>query len=411
MATTFDLNKHTARLLFDEPFFAGISRRVDKRASSAVPTAGVRVNPHTGYFEMLYNPEFFEKLTDVQKLGVLKHEFYHLVFCHVTERLPDDGMSKIWNVATDLAINSHLSGELPEGGLFPGVEPFQDYPSGLSAEQYLELLKNDEQFQPKEGEGEGNGSESGEGEGSGQGGQGTEQGSGGGLPDSLDDHSGWGESGDEASDAMAKERLKDIMQKAAQEASQSNSWGSVSHSVRKEIMKRLNPSIDWKKMLQYFIKTSRRANKRATVRRLNRKYPRIHAGRKVTRLANIAISIDQSGSVCDNMLARFFTELNNLSKLATFTVIPFDTRVDETKVYVWKKGEQKTWERVLSGGTCFDAPTKYVNENGFDGHIVLTDMMAPKPIPSKCQRMWITDDYGKSNCYFSTSEIIVAMKT
>ena len=164
-------------------------------------------------------------------------------------------------------------------------------------------------------------------------------------------------------------------------------------------------------MLQYFIKTSRRANKRATVRRLNRKYPRIHAGRKVTRLANIAISIDQSGSVCDNMLARFFTELNNLSKLATFTVIPFDTRVDETKVYVWKKGEQKTWERVLSGGTCFDAPTKYVNENGFDGHIVLTDMMAPKPIPSKCQRMWITDDYGKSNCYFSTSEIIVAMKT
>ena len=164
-------------------------------------------------------------------------------------------------------------------------------------------------------------------------------------------------------------------------------------------------------MLRYFIKTSRRADKRSTVRRLNRKYPRIHAGRKVTRLANIAISIDQSGSVCDNMLAKFFAELNALSKLASFTVIPFDTQVDESKVFVWKKGENRPWERVLSGGTCFDAPTKYVNKERFDGHIVLTDMMAPKPVPSKCQRMWITDDYGKSNSYFTTNEVVVAIKT
>ena len=76
----FNLNKHTARLLLKEPFFAGISRRVDKTASTAIPTAGVRLNTATGYFEMLYNPDFFEKLTDTQKLGVLKHEFYHLIF-------------------------------------------------------------------------------------------------------------------------------------------------------------------------------------------------------------------------------------------------------------------------------------------------------------------------------------------
>ena len=41
----FDLNTHTARLLLDEPFFAAISRRIDKRASNAIPTAGVMVNP------------------------------------------------------------------------------------------------------------------------------------------------------------------------------------------------------------------------------------------------------------------------------------------------------------------------------------------------------------------------------
>ena len=28
---------------------------------------------------MVYNPEFFEKMTPVERAGVLKHEFYHLV--------------------------------------------------------------------------------------------------------------------------------------------------------------------------------------------------------------------------------------------------------------------------------------------------------------------------------------------
>ena len=40
---TFDLNIHTHRLLSDEPFFAALSRRIDKRASTSIPTAGVMV--------------------------------------------------------------------------------------------------------------------------------------------------------------------------------------------------------------------------------------------------------------------------------------------------------------------------------------------------------------------------------
>jgi len=407
----FDLNKHTARLLMREPFFAGISRRIDKTASKAIPTAGVRLNKATGYFEMLYNPEFFEKLTDTERTGVLKHEFYHLIFQHVTDRLPQEGMSKMWNVATDLAINSHLKGELPEGCCMPGQAPFEAYRSGLSAEAYFKQLQEDEQFKPDDGDGD-EGDDNGQGEGSGDGSGQQGQGNGGGLPDTLDDHSGWEESaeGSGAEGEVAKERLREMLDKASQEANRSNSWGTVSAETRRQVMKFLNPSIDWRKMLSYFIKTSRKANKRATVRRLNRRYPRIHAGHKTTRVANIAVSIDQSGSVSDTMLAQFFTELNGLSKLATFTVVPFDTTVDESKVYTWKKGENREWERVLCGGTCFDAPTRYVNDRDFDGHIVLTDMMAPKPIPSKCQRMWITDEQGKASQYFQTNEVVVAVK-
>jgi predicted metal-dependent peptidase len=110
------------------------------------------------------------------------------------------------------------------------------------------------------------------------------------------------------------------------------------------------------------------------------------------------------------MLALFFNELNELANLATFTVIPFDTRVDEKLVYEWKKGKKHVWERVMCGGTCFNAPTKYVNEEGdWDGHIILTDMCAPKPISSRPSRMWMTDKANAANPYFKTNELVVAV--
>jgi predicted metal-dependent peptidase len=382
----FDLNRHTARLLVDEPFFAALSRRINKKASGALPTAGVRVTDD-GHFEMLYNPAFFAKLTDTERAGVLKHEFYHLVFDHVTGRLPDGGMSKLWNIATDLAINSHLVGELPDMCCMPGEGPFADMEKGKSAESYFATLKKKQEEQ--EGDGEPGEGEPGEG-------------------DSFDDHSGWSEGAGAAQD-IAKERLKESVKKAAEEAQKANSWGSVSGQCRRDILDRIASKIDWRKVLRYFIKTSQRANKTRTVKRLNKRYPYIHAGSKVRRQAKIAISIDQSGSVDDSMLAAFFSELNKLAELAEFTVIPFDSEVAEDYIHVWKRNEKRKWVRVRYGGTDFNPPTKYVNAGNFDGHIVLTDLCAPKPIRSRCQRMWMTTKAYADRPYFQTSERIIAI--
>lgn len=405
--TPFDLNAHTYRLLESEPFFASLSRRINKTINKSVPTAGVRITEQ-GQFEMVYNPEFFEKLTQRERSGVLKHEFYHIIFEHVTGRLPPSGMTKMWNIATDLAINSHLMDELPEQGCFPSREPFQDYPVGQSAEYYFKMLKEDEQFnQPQDGDGQG-------GQGDGQQGDG-QSGQGNGLPDSLDDHSGWG--GDHLSEEqrqalkdVATERLKQAVKDAVDEInSTGRGWGTIGADTRKAIQDFIKPKVDWRKVLRYFIKTSQRANKRSTPRRINKRFPYIHSGKRVTRTAKIAISIDQSGSVDDGMLALFFSELSALSKYAEFTVVPFDTEVSEENVFVWKKGKKRTWERVSCGGTDFNAPTKWVNEREFDGHIILTDMEAPKPKPSKCQRMWATTPQYAENPYFSTNERMLVM--
>ena len=66
----FNLNMPTARLLMREPFFAALSRRIDKTETTAIPTAAVRVNPERAQFELLYNPEFMAALADEHRLGV-----------------------------------------------------------------------------------------------------------------------------------------------------------------------------------------------------------------------------------------------------------------------------------------------------------------------------------------------------
>lgn len=404
----FDLGKVTWQLLQNEPFFAALSRRIHKSSTTAIPTAGVKINKNTGQFEMVYNPAFFEDLTPVQQRGVLKHEFYHLIFQHVTGRLPAEGMSKMWNVATDLAINSFIAEELPEGGCIPGQEPFQDYPPEMSAEWYFSKLQNDEQFQPQDGDGDGDGQGQGEGDGDPAEGQGS-----GGLPDSLDDHSGWGEV-DQETRALAEERLKDAVRKATEEVNQGGrGWGSVSAACRKQIQDMISPRVNWRTILLSFVRTSQRADKRSTPKRVDKRYPYIQPGKRVKRQAKIAISIDQSGSVSDEMLATFFSELEGLAKYAEFTVIPFDTEVQEAEVFVWKKGKRRSWERVSCGGTDFNAPTRWVNERKFDGHIILTDMEAPKPVRSRLglKRMWMTTPECKDRQYFQPDfgELVIAI--
>ena len=109
------------------------------------------------------------------------------------------------------------------------------------------------------------------------------------------------------------------------------------------------------------------------------------------------------------MLSAFFSELNQLAKLAEFTVVPFDDKVFEDKIYTWKKGETRQRERVLCGGTNFDAPTEYVNNNNFDGVIILTDMYAPKPKACKAHRMWMTTPDCAAHPYFTTNERVIAI--
>ena len=391
---SFDLNFHLHRLLRKEPFFAAFSRRVEKCSTTTIPRAAIGFNRGTQRFTLFYNPEFMGSLTDEHKVGVIKHEFYHLILKHLTARLPfdpakDPGKKKPWKVATDLAINSHLRGELPELACIPGQRMFESYPLGKSAEAYFKMLLQDQEQQTGPYERNNKGEFQ--------------------APDSMDDHTVWeNEEEEESQSQILEEKLKDMAKQAIEETIDNpKGWGTVPHSLRKELSKLVTRTTSPEKVLRYFIKTSVNSGRVTTIRRINRRYPYIHPGYRRDKVSNIAISIDQSGSVSDEMLQVFFSFLNKLSTIATFTVIPFHHGVVEDKVYVWKKGEKRPWKRVGRGGTDFDAPTRYVNKRCFDGHIIITDMLAPKPIRSKCQRIWITNSANYKRRYFETNERVI----
>ena len=59
---SFDLKLHAYRLPMDEPFFAALCRKIEKRASNAFPTAGVLDDPNTHQDEIDYKLGFCERL-------------------------------------------------------------------------------------------------------------------------------------------------------------------------------------------------------------------------------------------------------------------------------------------------------------------------------------------------------------
>jgi len=384
---SFEITKYLVDFLWHEPFYSRILRSLNKVESTEIPTAGVTTQD--GDITLWWNRKFLAGLKPKQVMGLLKHECLHLVFGHTTERRKDPHI--IWNYATDLAINSTIpENELPEGGLIPGqpLKMFEEHQAQMSNEEmenyyklsalieslprnktsefYFEKLISDpdvkEMLENQSQEYFG-----------------------------FDDHDGWDEMTDSEREVMAS-KIREIVKDAANEANNNRKWGSISSAMQQQIMKMISNEIKWESLLKRFCGFTKRDERVSSIRKLNRKYPGIFSGYKKVYKPMIAVYIDESGSVSNKELEKFYGELDNLSNRTDFYVYKFDHRVDESSSFLWKKRSRPNIDRTLTGGTCFDAVTKHAmkNKKRFDGYIVLTDGGAPKPrISQGLKRCWI----------------------
>jgi predicted metal-dependent peptidase len=425
----FRLDPYLLNLMWDEPFYSAILRRVTKIRTSSIPTAGVAAT--NGNLKMWWNPEFVAGLPTAHVKGLLKHEAWHIILGHIFDRRKEPHLK--WNFATDWSINGHIPvEELPECGLYPG-RPYKDLtdeqrsnmsdqqvadyqtmsdfqaklPVGKSAEWYFSALNQDQdvsEAMDRQEKGEA---------GDGQPGEAGEPGDGPGMPGNMDSHAGWDEMSDEDRE-ITKGKVKKALGDAVKEAdSKGKGWGSVGAEGRKTIREMISNEIPWQSVLKKFCGMTRRANRSTNVKRLNRKYPGIHPGAQKGYTSSIAVYVDQSGSVDDTSLSLLFGELKSLAKHTEFVIYNFDTMVDEKSERAWRKGKTPGIGRTRCGGTCFKAPSVHANKNRkrFDGYLILTDGEAPDPGPTKLKRGWVI--IPDSKLYFDSSkrDFVINMKS
>lgn len=352
----------------NEPFLGYISLGISKFATIQCDTAFVGVNQETIELRMGYNPYFFRSLSSVERRGVITHELYHVVLQHLLERnIVDPEYSRVFNIATDLAINSILGKErLPELALVPGVRPTTGDPElcdfientspMMSTEWYFEAIKR---LIEKKNNGSGDGS---------------------GNLGTLDDHSSWEDIPKDVLDQI-RDKVQGMIRESANKANSENSWGTVPQEIRDEILRRLVDQVDWRSILRMFFGTARSMQRISTIKKVSRKLPGILPGVKRGTMAKFAFFIDQSGSMLNEDVGLCFAEVEAASREAQIDVFNFDTEVDERSHRIWKRGHLFPWTRTRCGGTDFCSVARFVNrqENRgkWSGVCILTDGYAP----------------------------------
>lgn len=386
--TDRDLSPHVTGLLFDEAFFGHIVRHINFSASDRLDTAGVYVKD--GDLFMEWSPDFMSSLTNKQVKGLLKHEVFHLVFQHCTKRSLTP--HNVANLAADLAINCAIpKDELPDGGWVPGdlhkdpltgkpdesavAKLVASLPKHQSMEWYFTKLMDDPEAK-QEMTGEGAGAAGG----------------------GFDDHSGWGELKPEEAE-LVKGKLGELLKQAISRADKSNSWGTVPSEMRAHLREMVSNEIDWRAVLRQFVKASKRGQSTSTWTNLHMSNLHEDAGpaspgKKRGFTSNVAVYLDESGSMADEWISLLLAELANFSRRTTFTTYVFDTEVDEGSKVVWKgRGiPAKALTRARCGGTDFSAPTRHANGGkvkDLDGYLILTDGGAPKPPASRLRRGYV----------------------
>lgn len=381
------LSKACKDLMFREMYWGFFILMMNKVWRNNLPTAGVSKNGIN--FQLAINEEFFTNLPKLHREGLIQHEAMHIAYNHLTQwfSFPD---RKIANIAMDLVINQTISDDyLPEGGmkleLFPelNLEPDQGThyyyekltqakeqkeQTGSSGSQALDSL-----LDQMEG-GEGNGDVE------------------------LPDHSTWEEFDglSESESRIMKAQLDRVLEQAAEMTVKKR--GTVPGHIRDYLLALQQvepPKFDWKGYLRLFIGTSAKVYIKKSRRKENIKFPD-SAGIKIKRKQKILLAIDTSGSVSEDELLEFMSEIYHIWKTGVeVTIIQCDTHIRSIDEY---KG---TFEMKFHGrgGTMFDPVLEYFNENRnkFNSLIYFTDGECYTSIQPRNPVLWVLSERSTIN--------------
>ncbi len=305
-------------MLLKQPFFGTLAMKLqliecDENLAKKMRTAAVDGR------RMWFNPEFVLSLSKDELIFLICHEVLHCVFNHLGRRGSRD--PKIYNMAADYVINAALINEnmsMPEVGLYE-----KKYFNWTAEDVYDELIKN------------------------------GEDGSGG---SQMDLHPGDpGYPGDEDGEGMTEDELrkledewKDNLIQAAQACA-----GNVPAGLSRLIKDITEPKMDWKQMLQMHLQSCVRTD--YSWMKPNKRF----FGSGITMpsmemddLVKVCIAIDVSGSVSEDMLKDFLSEVKGVMDAFSgyeIHVACFDTEVTNY-MCITDEEDLATYIAELKGG-------------------------------------------------------------
>lgn len=409
-------------LFYYEPFFADVFRYINKIKSMSIPTAGVRVNKNAE-IELIYNPRFLNSKNISEIYFIMKHEIYHILLNHIFERMRKP--LELWNICTDSVINLMIYKDLER---LENSARNKDINFNITKKDVQDLMKElvfpDKLYNMIYNEFGSNKSYRIYNilyEGSSEKIFDTLLQT---LPENLlkkisafatlDEHLEPDQESEQLSEVfneLAKEKFKKQIEEIVNEA-KSRCYGNVPYHLQSVIDALLaKKTVDWRILLNYFIKQTIKGHKYHTIRKINKRFPYIYSGSKHRRYARILVGMDESGSMSNDLINELFSEIKGLSEVVQFDVLPFDYDINEKAKFTWKKGQKiNQYKRSLAGGTSFEPVTKYASENHYDGLIIVTDCGAPFPPSHNVRRMWLTSPEYLKYCSWRNKELVVAVK-
>ncbi len=366
---TETMQKARVLILTRQPFFASVLLQLKMQEWDQPFIMG------TDSVNLFYNPVLVESLNTKEVAGVICHEILHVVLLHSLRIQEREKL--MWNYACDYAVNILIKDmnkdtnssdciTLPKDVLLD-----EEYRDMTAEEIYNELAKDDSQTKeerswenlidivmPYEGEGKGDSDKEGEGKGS--------------ANKESNNKDVTERSHYRVSKAETELKERQIKEMLAQAHIYAKMHGRESAALDRLVSKITNPQICWKEALARYVTES--STNDYTWHRPNRRYlcsnlylPSLHE----PSLGDIAVIIDTSGSICQDELDMFASELHSIvssypsTRVTAIYVDSAVCNVEEMDMNDFK------FTAKGGGGTCFRPGFKYISSEGLTPSCIL----------------------------------------
>jgi predicted metal-dependent peptidase len=380
MSRQDSLSKASKDLMLKEPYYGIFLIMLNKVWNNRVPTAGVSKNGIN--YQLTINEDFWSGLSELQMLGLLKHELLHIAFGHLTTYFKFSD-KRLANVAMDMEINQYIEASwLPEGGINIDDYAELNLERKAGSRYYYDQLKQLQDKKNKDGT---------------CGNEPMDQ-----LLDNIEsgnipDHSTWEEFENltEAEQKLIEKQLQKLLSDAKEQTlkKRGNVPGEIEGVIVVEEI--VAPKFDWRGFIRRFTGVSTKVFTKKIRRKENRRFSD-NPGLKVKMRQHMLLAIDTSGSVSDDELREFMSEIYHIYKCGVdITVIQCDTMIKSIEPYTGK------FEMAVQGrgGTEFDPVLEYFNANlkKYTSLVYFTDGECYTHVRPKGNVLWVLSERSSMN--------------